>query len=82
MISDILFDEFMNKKYHLILNSIFSILIISLAVAAHHGGESSLTNITPSRAGIAPITWIIFGGILLLIAYGVYWIFSKDKKPF
>ena len=81
MISDILFDEFMNKKYLLMLNLIFFILT-AFSVAAHHGGESSLTNITPSRAGIAPITWIIFGGILLLIAYGVYWIFSKDKKPF
>ena len=72
----------MNKKYLLILNSIFSMLIISLAVAAHHGGESSVTNITPSRTGISLITWIIFGGILLLSAYGFYWIFSKDKKPF
>ena len=72
----------MNEKYLLILNSIFYMLITSLAVAAHHGGESSLTNITPRGTGIAPITWIIFGGVLLLIAYGVYWIFSKDKKPF
>jgi len=72
----------MKKKYFLLLNSVFSMLIISLAVAAHHGGESSVTNINPSRTGISPITWIIFGGILLLIAYGFYWLFSKDKKLF
>ena len=73
----------MNKKYLLILNSIFSMLIISLAVAAQHGGgRSAITNITPRGAGIAPVTWIIFGTALLIIAYGVYWIFTKDKKPF
>jgi len=73
----------MDKKYLLILNSIFSMLITSLAVAAQPGGgKSSITNITPTPIGIAPVTWIIFGTVLLIIAYGIYWIFSSKKKSF
>ena len=60
-----------------LLLTIFTFLVTIINVAAQqHGGGSSITGISPNQSGFSPIIWGIFGGLVLLVGYFVYWLFS------